>query len=244
MARAVQSDNVVAIISAMSECQAGEVKGVSIPDLIELTGLTDRQVRTIVNKADYGFAMAQEKSSTGAATYYHDMSKMDIVMRHVEAVTVNNLDDTERLKQALNGIMNAVYFLDPNHKLLQELAIDFEPYGREGASKKTRSAATKNYFDWMLSEADIDYLAGKAKEDKSWRGKELIAKIEAGVDERLKEHGTPIEANRIMLADMTNSLHKWARNKVDASAVQDSEGAIRNALGILYMALKYNRLVS
>lgn len=162
MARAIDNTAVLSIVQTLLDFNATEKLGMSIPEIASSTQLSDRRVRTIVNRPELGFREAQSRSLTGAVTYYHDLSLM------TSGSTVSPLnpvqwEDTERLQYIVTCLANALHAVDPMHHLIAEATLDHVK-GDKG----------KDYFDWLLSEEQMKWLARKAKSDKKFQGKYII----------------------------------------------------------------------
>ena len=165
MARDINTDNVLRIMAALTEANASEARGLSIPELASNTGLTRYVIGRILDRAEYGFETARGRSDTGAVTYYHSVAKMTATVYSDVTGKIQPLqfEDEDKITLLVQNLLSALHIVDPANQLVSE-------FNRQGDKGK----GDKDWFDWVFTEEDKHYLARKAKSDKKWQGKFLL----------------------------------------------------------------------
>lgn len=161
MARDINANNVIHIISALSDANASIVRGLSVPELTSATGLSRFVIGRILVRPEYGFAESEGRSDTGALTYYHDVTKMTAVTNVDNKIQPLQFDEEDKLRHLVHNLLSALKIADPTNNLVSEF---------------NQPKANKNWFDWLLSEKQLADLGRKAKRDKKWQAKYLHEK--------------------------------------------------------------------
>lgn len=147
MARPINNDNLLKISQALNEANASEVRGLSIPEIAEATGIDRFAVMRIIKRPEFGFCEAAAKSNTGATTYYHDLTQM---MLHQpddnNVIQPLMFESEERTKFVLTNLLNAIMVVDPTNKLVAAVGNEMAEKSSKGRGKSQQ----KDYFDWLM----------------------------------------------------------------------------------------------
>lgn len=153
MARPISTGNVALIVSHLSEANATEVKGLSITEISEATGIPRSTVDRIIKRPEFGFRESAAKSSAGATTYYHDFTEMMIYSEEEQRIQPLVFDSEEKTRFVLTNLMNAIMAIDPTNKLVAAVGKEIAEKGRGGKSQQ------KDFFDWLMYPFKSDLIA-------------------------------------------------------------------------------------
>lgn len=146
MARPISTGNVALIVSHLSEANATEVKGLSITEISEATGIPRSTVDRIIKRPEFGFRESAAKSSAGATTYYHDFTEMMIYSEEEQRIQPLVFDSEEKTRFVLTNLMNAIMAIDPTNKLVAAVGNEMAEKANKGRGKSQQ----KDYFDWLV----------------------------------------------------------------------------------------------
>lgn len=187
MARPINQENVLKITQALMENNASEARGLSVPELEELTGLNRYAIDRIIKRVEYGFRRALNKSSTGAETWYHDVTEM-VIGTSESVIQPLVFEDEDKTKVVIQSLMNALLLIDPTNKLVAR--VGDEILEAERNKNKPRSKhAQKDYFDWFLYPQETDFIAYITEKHPTGKkkGEEAFEQIkEKGPDKYLR----------------------------------------------------------
>ena len=148
MARPINNNNLLKISQALTEANASQVRGLSVPELVEATGIDRFAIDRILKKPEFGFREAQNRTASGAVTWYHDLTEMMVYQKtDDDKIQPLMFDNEDRTRLLIHNLMSALMIADPANKLVaavgKEMAEEAKPKGR-GKSQQ------KDYFDWLV----------------------------------------------------------------------------------------------